>query len=228
MTKTMNVVLVHGAWADGTSWAKVIVKLASSGLSATSVQLPLTSFDDDVAAVKRALALVDGPVLMAAHSYGGAVMTEAGADSKVVGLVYAAAFAPDAGESAGSLLASVPPAPIASEFRPDTNGFIKLTRAGVFESFAQDLTETEKLVVFAAQGPTSVKSLGGTVTTPAWKTKPSSYIVAANDRAIPPDLERAMADKIKARTLSLPSSHVVMMSHPNEVAGVIVEAVGNS
>jgi pimeloyl-ACP methyl ester carboxylesterase len=105
---------------------------------------------------------------------------------------------------------------------------VKLTRAGVFESFAQDLTENEKLVVFAAQAPTSVESLGGAVTTPAWKTKPSSYIVATNDRAIPPGLERAMADKIKARTLSLPSSHVVMMSHPNEVAGVILEAVDKS
>jgi pimeloyl-ACP methyl ester carboxylesterase len=219
-----NVVLVHGAWADGSSWAKVIPKLEAKGLSVTAVQLPLTSLADDVATVRRALALEDGPVLLVGHSYGGAVITEAGNDPKVTGLVYVAAFAPDAGESAGSLGNTVAPAPLGAEVRPDANGILKLTRTGVLNDFAQDLSAGEKDILFAAQAPTSGKSLGGTVTTPAWKTKPSWYIVAANDRAIPPNLEMTMAKNIKAETTTVTSSHVAMLSQPDKVAAVIVRA----
>ncbi|HEY3256951.1 MAG TPA: alpha/beta hydrolase [Polyangiaceae bacterium] len=226
MQKAKNVVLLHGAWADGSTWWKVVPKLEASGLQVTAVQMPLTSIADDVAAVSRALALLDGPTLLVAHSYGGAVMTQAGSDPKVVGLVYAASFAPDAGESAGSLLAGFPPSPLSSEFRADSQGFVSLTRKGVFESFAQDLTDAEKAVVYVAQHPTHGLSLGGNVTTPAWKTKPSSYLIAANDRAIPPDLQRAMADKIKAKTSSIASSHVLMLSHPDTVSALILEAAG--
>jgi pimeloyl-ACP methyl ester carboxylesterase len=219
-----NVLLVHGAWADGSSWSKVILKLEAKGLNVTAVQMPLTSFADDVATVKRALVLEDGPVLLVGHSYGGAVITEAGNDPKVVGLVYVAAFAPDAGESAGSLGATVAPAPMNAEIRPDASGFLKLTKVGVLDDFAQDLTKGEKNVLYAAQAPTSGNSLGGTVTTAAWKTKPSWYIVAANDRAIPPNLEMTMAKRIKADTITLPSSHVAMLSRPDEVAAFVIRA----
>jgi pimeloyl-ACP methyl ester carboxylesterase len=219
-----NVLLVHGAWADGSSWSKVIPKLEAKGLKVTAVQLPLTSLADDVATVQRAIALEDGPVLLVGHSYGGVVITEAGNDAKVTGLVYVAAFAPDAGESAGSLGSSVAPAPMGAEIRPDAKGFLKLTRAGVFNDFAQDLTEGDKGVLFAAQAPTSGNALGGNVTTAAWKTKPSWYIVATNDRAIPPNLEMTMAKRIKADTITLPSSHVVMLSKPDKVAAFVIRA----
>src|ERR1700733_10090898 len=222
--RSKNVLLVHGAWADGSSWSKVIPKLEARGLNVVAVQLPLTAPADDVATVQRALALEDGPVLLVGHSYGGVIITEAGNDPKVAGLVYVAAFAPDAGESAGSLGGTVAPAPIGAEIRPDAGGFLKLTKDGVFKDFAQDLTPGEKDILFAAQAPTSGKSLGGTVTTPAWKTKPSWYIVATDDRSIPPSLERAMAKKINAETISIASSHVVMLSHPAEVVNFMVTA----
>ena len=220
-----NIILVHGAWADGSCWSKVIPILEGKGFNVTAVQLPLTSLADDAATVKRAITLEDGPVLLVGHSYGGAVITEAGTDPKVEGLVYVAAFAPDAGQSAGYLLSTVPPAPIAPEFRPDANGFVKMTRKGMFNDFAQDLSETEKLTMFVTQAPTSDKSLGGNVTTPAWKTKPSWYIVAANDRAIPPALEATLAKKIDARkTITLAASHVAMLAQPDKVAALIMEA----
>jgi pimeloyl-ACP methyl ester carboxylesterase len=226
MSKSKNIVLVHGAWADGSCWSEVIPKLAAKGLSVTAVQLPLTSLADDAATVKRAIALEDGPVLLVGHSYGGAVITEAGGDPKVTGLVYVAAFAPDAGESAGALLASVPPTPLASEGRPDADGFVKLTKTGIFDDFAQDLSDVEKAILFAAQAPTSVKSLGGNVSTPAWKSKPCWYIVATNDRAIPPALETTMAKRMGAETISIAASHVVMLSHPDEVTDLILRAAG--
>jgi pimeloyl-ACP methyl ester carboxylesterase len=225
MSGISTVLLVHGAWADGSSWSKVIPILLAEGLDVTAVQLPLSSLADDVATVRRAIDLADGPLLLVGHSYGGVVITEAGADPKIRGLVYVAAWVPDIGESVGSLGASVAPAPIVSEVRPDRNGFLKLTKAGVLENFAQDLTEDEKNILFAAQAPTSGNSLGGTVTQAAWKTKPSWYIVATEDRAIPPGLEQAMARKINARTTSIAASHVVMLSHQAEVASVITEAV---
>jgi len=219
-----NILLVQGAWADGSSWSKVIPKLEAKGLNVTAVQLPLTSLADDVATVQRALALEDGPVLLVGHSYG-VVITEAGNDHKVTGLVYVAAFAPDAGESSGSLGSTVAPAPMGAEIKPDASGFLKLTKAGVFNDFAQDLTAGEKDILFAAQAPTSGKALGGTVTTAAWKTKPSWYIVAAHDRIIPPELEMTMAKKIKAETITVASSHVAMLAQPDKVAAFIIRAV---
>jgi len=227
MKERPSILLVHGAWADGSSWSRVIPLLHAAGLGATAVQLPLTSLDDDAATVRRAIALESGPVLLVAHSYGGAVITEAGVDPKVAGLVYVAAFAPDIGESAGSLGSSVPPAPMASEARPDAHGFVKLTWAGVSEGFAQDLPEAERIMLFATQAPTSGRSLGGAVAKAAWKTKPAWYVVAAEDRAIPPGLERTMAERINARTISIDASHIVMLSHPQEVAAVIMDAVGH-
>jgi len=221
-----NVILVHGAWADGSSWSRIIPLLAAKGLNVTAVQLPLTSLADDAATVKRALALETGPVVLVGHSYGGAVITEAGNDPKVTALVYVAAFAPDAGQSAGSLNNSVPPTPMAAEVRPDSQGFLKLTKTGVYENFAQDITAAEKLKLYVAQAPTNAKSLGGTIDTPAWRSKPSWYIVAAEDRAISPTLEATMAKTIGAKTSTVKGSHLIMLSKASAVAAVIEEAVG--
>jgi len=225
-----NVILVHGAWAEAAdSWSRVIPLLEAKGLNVVAVHLPLTSMADDVDAVRRAIALEDGPVLLVGHSYGGEVITEAGNDPKVVSLVYVAAFAPDAGQSAASLSATVAAAPLAAQVRPDAAGFLRITRDGIYNDFAQDLTSAEKQVLFAAQVPTSVKSLGGKITVAAWHTKPSSYIVAGNDRAIPPTLEATMATAIHAKTSTVAgASHVVMVSHPDAVASVIEDAAGGT
>jgi pimeloyl-ACP methyl ester carboxylesterase len=222
-----NVILVHGAWADGSSWSKIIPLLTAKGLNVTAVQLPLTSLADDVATVKRALALETGPAVLVGHSYGGAVITEAGNDPKAAALVYVAAFAPDAGQSAGSLNASVPPAPLAAEVRPDSQGFLKLTKTGVYDDFGQDVTSAMKLELFAAQAPTNAKSLGGTISTPAWRSKPCWYIVAAEDRAIPPALEAAMAKTIRAHTITVNGSHLIMLSKAPSVAAVIEDAAAH-
>jgi pimeloyl-ACP methyl ester carboxylesterase len=222
-----NVLLVHGAWADGSSWSKVIPLLEAKGLHVVAVQIPLTSFADDVAATQRAIALEDGPVLLVGHSYGGAVITEAGNDPKVAGLVYVSAVAPDQGESALGLISSVP-TPIGSELRPDKNGFLKLTPKGVAEDFAQDLSPKEIAVVTATQVPVSVTAMKGEITPPAWKSKPSWYIIAEHDRAISPDLEASLAKKIGATTTTVSSSHVIMLAQPSKVASVIVDAASHS
>src|SRR5580692_10463877 len=193
MAKASNVILVHGAWADGSSWSKVIPLLVARGLHVTAVQLPLTSLKDDVATVRRAIALENGPIILVGHSYGGVVITEAGNDPKVAGLVYIAAFAPDAGQSVGSLGANVEPAPMGAEVRPDAQGYLKLTEAGVKDNFAQDLPPTEKNILFATQAPTAAAVFGESVSVASWKAKPSWYLVATADRAIQPSLERAMA-----------------------------------
>ncbi len=221
-----TVLLVHGAWADGSSWSKVIPLLEAKGLHVVAVQIPLTSFADDVAATQRAIALEDGPVLLVGHSYGGAVITEAGNDPKVAGLVYVSAVAPDQGESALGLISSVP-TPIGSELRPDKSGFLKLTPKGIAEDFAQDLSPKEIAVVTATQVPVSVTAMKGEVTTPAWKSKPSWYIIAANDRAISPDLEATLAKKIGATTTTVSSSHVIMLAQPSKVANVIFDAASH-
>ncbi|MEW6644733.1 MAG: alpha/beta hydrolase [Pseudomonadota bacterium] len=221
-----TIILVHGAWADGSSWSRVIPLLDAKGYHVTAVQLPLTSLADDAATVKRAIALEAGPVLLVAHSYGGAVITQAGNDPKVTGLVYVAAFAPDAGQSVGSLNASVAPSPLAAEVKPDADGFVRISKTGIFDDFAQDLTPTERAVLYAAEAPTNVKSLGGVIDTPAWRSKPSWYIVAAGDRAILPALEATMARTINATTRTIKSSHLAMLSHPREVAEVIERAAG--
>jgi pimeloyl-ACP methyl ester carboxylesterase len=219
-----NVVLVHGAWADGSSWAKVIPLLEAAGLHVVAVQNPLTSLQDDVAAVQRTIALQDGPVLLVGHSYGGAVITEAGTDPKVAGLVYVAAFAPDAGQAVGELGKEFPPAPGGAEVRPDAGGFLMMTRKGIEEDFAQDLPKAERKILAATQGPTNGAVFGAKLTNAAWKTKPTWYVVAANDRMIAPDLERQFAKTMKAKTITVPSSHVPMLSHAQQVAKLIIEA----
>jgi pimeloyl-ACP methyl ester carboxylesterase len=220
-----NVMLIHGAWADGSSWSKLIPLLEAKGLHVVAVQIPLTSFADDVATTRRAIALQDGPVVLVGHSYGGAVITEAGNDPKVAGLVYVAAFAPSDGESVASTGKPYPPSPLSGEVRPDAQGFLTITPKGIAEDFAQDLPENERRLLTATQGPTAAGVFGGTITTAAWKTKPSWFVVASNDRAIPPELERAEATAMKATSITVPSSHVPMLSHPKEVAGLVEQAV---
>ena len=227
-TGVVNIVLVHGAWADGSSWSKVIPLLEAKGLHVVAVQNPLTSLADDVAATERAIALADGPVILVGHSYGGAIITQSGNDPKVVGLVFVAAFAPGDGESVTSISQPYPPAPLGGELRPDAQGFLSITPKGFAEDFAQDLPEKEQKVLLATQGPTNAAAFGATITTAAWKTKPSWFVIAGNDRAIPPELEKAEAAKMKATSITLLSSHLAMLSHPNEVAELIERAAAKA
>lgn len=220
MVKASNVVLVHGAWADGSSWSKVIPLLLKRKFDVRAVQLPLTSLDDDVAATRRALGLLEGPTVLVGHSYGGVVITATGGDHKVVSLEYIAAFAPDTGESAGSLAATAP-APMGAGVRPDKNGFLSLTETGVKENFAHDLS-----ALYAVQAPTAAAALAGKIQKPAWKERSSWYLVASGDRAIQPDLQKKMAAKIKAKTAEVNSSHVAMLARPEDTANLIIDAAG--
>lgn len=219
-----TVVLVHGAWANGSSWSKVIPLLAARGLRVVAVELPLTSLADDVATTERALALEQGPVLLVGHSYGGAVITAAGNNPAVAGLLYVAAYAPDTGESPLSL-ATANPTPVGAELRPDaSNAFFKLSEKGIREDFAQDLSPTEKLNLFVTQGPTGAAALGATITDPAWKLKPTWFIVACQDRIISPRLEAFEAERMKAKTITINTNHVAMLSEPVRVAEFILKA----
>lgn len=226
--RSKTVLLVHGAWADGSSFRKVIPLLQQQGYRVVSVQIPLTSFADDVATTKRAIALEDGPMLLVGHSYGGAVITETGSDPKVAGLVYLAALAPDVGESTSSLLGSVAATPLFSELKPDASGFLKVTEVGYLADFVEGLPVREQRVLAATQQPTSPASLGGVVTQASWKQKPSWYIITDTDRAVSTDLQTSMANRIQASIYRIPSCHVVMLSHPQEVSTVIsLAAQGN-
>jgi len=223
-TGVHNIVLVHGAWADGSSWVKLIPLLQAKGFHVVAVQNPLNSLADDTATTKRAIALMDGPVLLVGHSYGGAVITEAGTDPKVAGLVYVAAFAPDEGEVVGELGKEFPAPPGLGELRPDAGGYLSLTPKGIEEDFAPDLSMAERKLMIATQGPTNGACFGTKISNPAWRVKPTWYVIASNDRMIPPDLERKFAKAMNAKTLTLPSSHVPMLSHPEEVARFVAEA----
>jgi pimeloyl-ACP methyl ester carboxylesterase len=221
-----NVVLVHGAFADGSSWAKVIPVLQAKGFRVIAVQNPLTSLGDDVAATKRAIALMDGPVLLVGHSWGGVVITEAGNDPRVAGLLYVAALAPGDGQSIVDVVQNTPPAPGNAEYRADAAGFQSLTAKGIDQFFAQDVPPAERKVIFATQGPWAKKAPTEKVSKAAWKTKPSWSIVAGDDRMINPDLQRAQAKTMKATTLELKTSHVPMVSQPAKVAAFIIKAAG--
>jgi pimeloyl-ACP methyl ester carboxylesterase len=218
-----NIVLVHGAFADGSSWSRVIPLLQAKGYNVTAVQNPLTSLADDVAATQRALALQDGPVILVGHSWAGVVITEAGVDPKVVGLVYVAAFAPDQGEQVGELGKRYPPPPALASPHVDDKGFLTLS-ADAFKKFGSDLPEREALVAAATQGPIAASAFGAHVSGVAWKTKPSWYIVSSLDQAIAPDEERFFAKRMKATTTELKASHVAMLSQPKAVAAVIMDA----
>jgi pimeloyl-ACP methyl ester carboxylesterase len=225
---TKNIVLVHGAWADGSCWSKVIALLEAKGFHVVAVQNPLTSLADDVAATKRIIALQDGPVILVGHSYAGVVITEAGNDPKVVGLVYVAAFAPGDGESINSVSKPYPPAPLGGELRPDAEGFLTATPKGIAEDMAQDVPVSEQQILTATQGQTSSSVFGATITTAAWKSKPSWALIAGNDRAIPPQLEKDEAVAIKATSITVPANHLAMLSHPKEVAELIEQAAAKA
>jgi len=222
------VVLVHGAFADGSSWDKVIPLLQAKGLHVVAVQNPLTSLADDVAATKRAIDAQKGPVILVGHSWAGTVITEAGASDKVTSLVYVAAFAPDVGESSNDAVNGAPSPPGSSSVYADPAGYLYLTPEGVAHDFAPDLPAAQTKVMAVTQGPIFGKSFDEKVANAAWKAKPSWYIVAEKDRMIQPDVERAMAKKINAKVTSLPTSHVVMLSRPKDVAAVILAAAGKS
>jgi pimeloyl-ACP methyl ester carboxylesterase len=219
-----NIVLVHGAFADGSSWAKVIAILQAKGYNVTAVQNPLTSLADDVAATNRALALQKGPVILVGHSWAGAVITEAGVDPKVAGLVYVAAFAPDADEIIGELGKGYPSQQSFAAPIIDAQGFMSLSTEAIVKHFAWDLPPAEARVLAATQTPIATSAFGAKVSSVAWKTKPSWYIVARKDQAIAPDEERFFAKRMKATTKELDTSHVPMLSKPNDVAAVIMEA----
>jgi len=222
-----TVVLVHGAFADGSCWAKVIPLLTKRGLKAIAVQNPLSSLADDVTAAHRVIDMQDGPVLLVGHSWGGAVITEAGNHPQVKGLVYVAAGAPDSGQSFDEWWKPYPPAAGASEIKPYGDGYVALTPAGVSNHFVQDIPADEAEIVFATQGPLAVRCFGDKISEAAWRSKPSWYIVATDDQTIPPDVERDSASRMGAETLVLDSSHVPMLSQPEAVADVIVRAAAS-
>jgi pimeloyl-ACP methyl ester carboxylesterase len=219
-----NVVLVHGAFADGSSWSRIIPLLQAKGLNVIAVQNPLTSFADDVAAAKRAIAQMDGPVLLVGHSYGGMVISEAGKDPKVAGLLYVAALVPEEGQSVVDVNAAMPTTGVEREFRLSPEGFLSLSLKAVNESFAQDVSPEERKIIFATQVTWAASATLEKVYNPSWKSKPSWYIVAASDGMINPDLQRFKAKLIKATTVELTSGHVPMVSQPNKVAEFIIEA----
>ncbi|WBO21807.1 alpha/beta fold hydrolase [Sphingomonas abietis] len=226
-TGAPTVVLVHGAWADGSSWAKVIPLLQAKGIRVLGVQNPLTSLADDVAATKRVLADVNGPVVLVGHSWAGTVITEAGTDPKVKALVYVAAFANKEGQTGGDLVGAYPKPPALGTVWDDGKGFLRQTEQGMIDNFAADLPREEARTLFVTQGPLAASTFGDKVTAPAWRTVPSWYIVSANDRVISPQMERDLAAQMKAKTTVLQSSHVSLLSHPKEVAAVIEDAVAS-
>jgi pimeloyl-ACP methyl ester carboxylesterase len=222
-----NVVCVHGAWADGSSWSKLIPLLQAKGLHAVAVQNPLSSIADDVASTNRLINMQDGPVLLVGHSYGGAVITEAGNNPKVSGLVYVAAFAPEEGETLAGLAQGFPPPPLFSQIQPIEDGYLMLTEEAVTESFGQDLSPEMKSLVFATQGATQGAILGTPIKKAAWHSKPSWFVIAQNDRAIAPEQEISTAKRMGSKTLTLASSHLPMLSQPEKVADFVVEAAAS-
>ena len=217
-----NIVLVHGAFADGSGWAAVSNILEKDGYKAFIVQPPETSLEDDVAATNRVLDSLDGPAVLVGHSYGGVIITEAGNNSHVKDLVYIAAFQPDTGESLGSLGAKTPPA--SKAIRPTKDGFLYLDSALFHADFAADVPDAQADVMAKSQVYLSVKSAGTAVTSPAWKSKPSFALVASHDRSINPELERFMYKRSNAQVVEIASSHVAYISHPAAVAALIEKA----
>jgi pimeloyl-ACP methyl ester carboxylesterase len=222
MNTRPNIVLVHGAWADGSSWRGVIRRLQADGYHVTAPQFPLTGLADDVARLRQVLDLQEGPVIVAGHSYGGQVMTALGADApNVAGLVYIAAFGLDQGESLGGLLSQGPVTPALAHLFTDTRGFNWLSEDDFVQHFAGDVDPVQAKVMYAVQQPLAASAFGDVMGLPAWKTRPSWYLVAADDQAIPPDVERQFASRMGASTVTIASSHVAMVSHPDAVAHLI-------
>ncbi len=219
-----NVVLVHGGFVDGSGWQGVYDLLKKDGYNVSIVQNPTASLADDVAVTKRTLAAQDGPAILVGHSYGGVVITEAGNDPKVAGLVYIAAFAPDKGESVSALIKDPPPGAPVPPILPPQDGYLFLDRAQFRASFAADVSEDAATFMADSQVPWGLEALNGAVTEPAWKTKPSWYLVATDDRMIPPDAQRAMSKRAGATVNEVKGSHAVYVSQPKAVATMIATA----
>lgn len=220
-----NVVLVHGAWADGSSWSAVIERLQAKGYNVTAPQFPETSTEDDVARLRHVLARQGGPTVLAGHSYGGQIMTALGADApNVIGLVYVAGFGIDEGESLGALLGGGPPTPAIANLVVDEQGFGWIPEADFVGHFAGDLDPAQARVLYAVQQPISMSTFEYTMGAPAWKSLPSWFVVAANDEAIPPDAERQFAARMGATTVEVPSGHLAMVTHPDAVVEQIEAA----
>jgi pimeloyl-ACP methyl ester carboxylesterase len=221
---TPSIVLVHGGFVDGSGWEGVYNILKRDGYNVAIVQNPTRSLADDVAFTKRVVAAQTGKSLLVGHSYGGVVITEAGNDPKVAGLVYIAAFAPDKGESVSSLIANPAPGAPVPPILPPQDGYLLLDQSKFAASFAADVDEAKAGFMAVSQVPWGVDALGGAITSPAWKTKPSWYLVAKDDRMIPPPAQRAMSQRAGAKVVEVPGSHSVYVSQPQAVADLIKQA----
>jgi pimeloyl-ACP methyl ester carboxylesterase len=226
--KPLKIVLVHGGFVDGSGWAGVYRALRKEGFEVAVVQNPTLSLSDDVAVTRRTIAAQGGPVLLVGHSYGGVVVTEAGTHPNVAGLAYIAAFAPDAGESVSSLIKDPPPGAPVPPILPPQDGFLFLDRAKFHASFAGDLDTDTAAFMADSQVPWGVEALDGKITTPAWRTKPSWYLVATDDRMIPPPAQRAMSKRAGSTVVELPGSHSIYVSQPGPVAALIARAANET
>jgi pimeloyl-ACP methyl ester carboxylesterase len=224
MPNAPTIILVHGGFVDGSGWQGVYSTLKKDGYDVLIVQNPTNSLADDVAVTKRAIAMAKGDVILVGHSYGGVVVTEAGNDPKVIGLVYIAAFAPDRGESVSSLIANPAPGSPVPPILPPVDGYLFLDRAKFAASFAADVRPNVAAFMADSQVPWGVEALQGAVSTPAWRSKPSWYLVATDDKMIPPPAQRAMASRAKAQVTEAPGSHAIYVSSPEKVASVIEQA----
>ena len=221
-----NIVLVHGAWADGSSWSGVIERLQADGFEVRAPQFPLNSLDADVARLRQVLAFLEGPTVVVGHSYGGQIITALGPDaSNVLGLVYIAAFGLDEGESLGALLSRGPVTPALAHLFTDALGFAWLSEDDFVNHFAGDVEPSRAKVMYAVQQALASTAFTDVMGVPAWKSLPSWYLVAQNDEALPPEAERLFASRMGATTIEVPSSHVAMVSHPHEVTDLIKAAV---
>ena len=223
--KANNVVLVHGAWADGSSWSEVIPLLQAAGLHVTSVQNPLTSLSDAAAETRRALALQDGPTVLVGHSWSGTLVSEVGDDPKVSALVYVAARAPDAGEDFVALSGKFPTAAARAGIQ-NNDGFTKLSEEAFLKYFANGIPHRQAEVLYAVQQPTAASIFGDRTTVAAWHDKPSFYAVSKLDHTIAPELERFLAERMKATTIEVDAGHLSMVSKPQQIANLILAAAG--
>jgi pimeloyl-ACP methyl ester carboxylesterase len=225
MSEHPNIVLVHGAWADGSCWSTVIESLQAEGYNVTAPQFPESSLAADVARLRQVLARQDGPTILAGHSYGGQIITALGTDApNVAGVVYIAAFAIDQGESLGALLKGGPPTPALANLSIDEQGFAWLPEDDFVGHFAADIDPVRARVMYAVQQPISLSTFEDVMGEPTWKSQPTWFMVATNDEAIPPDAERGFAKRMGATTVEVASGHVAMVSHPDEVVKLIEAA----